>query len=157
EDLCVPAQQMLAADYVDDRPEAIHYINDGSENHRPLHLSVHQEVYGWSLPGYQNIAGLQFHITNYGTEVLHDVYVGLFADLDVRKREDRAGHLNDLPFEASYFTTTRDGCAWRLERPVPVMAEGPTGGGAAIGAAPGSAGPTGGAWGNHGPWPRWTD
>src|SRR5206468_1241449 len=128
EDLRMGAQQILAADYVDDRPEALHYIYEGSESHRPLHLSVHQEVYGWAMPGYQNIAGLQFQITNHGTEVLRDLYVGLFADLDVRRRADLAGHLDDLPFQAHFWTLIRDDCTWRPERSVPVLADGPSAG-----------------------------
>jgi uncharacterized repeat protein (TIGR01451 family) len=123
EDLGLTSQQMLAADYVDDRPEALYYIYEGSESHRPLHLSVHQEVYGWTMPGYDNIAGLQFRITNHGTETLRDLQVGLFADLDVRLRSDRVGHLNDRPIQASFGRTINDGCVWRLQRPALVMTD----------------------------------
>ncbi|HEY8200489.1 MAG TPA: hypothetical protein VII47_03965, partial [Actinomycetota bacterium] len=66
EDLGFGAQELLAADYVDDRPEAVSYIYEGGEAHQPLGLSVHQEVYGWAAKGYEGIAGLQFHITNHG-------------------------------------------------------------------------------------------
>lgn len=94
EDLGVIGQQMLMADYTDDQPEAIAYFQ-GSETHQPLGLTVHQEAYGWSWPGYEGIAGLQYTVTNHGSAPLRDVYLGLFVDLDVRARRDDAGHLND--------------------------------------------------------------
>jgi len=95
EDLGFSSDQMLAADYVDDRPEAVNTVYPTGENHEPLGLSVHQEVYAWSTPGYDGIAGLQFHITNHGATTLRRVYVGLLADLDSRARKDRLGHVND--------------------------------------------------------------
>ena len=96
EDLGFPAQQVLSADYVDDRPEAVQYLYPNGEQHRPMHLSVHQEVYGWSVPGYDGIAGIEFVITNHGERTVRDVRVGLFADLDSRGRDDPLGHTNDL-------------------------------------------------------------
>ena len=95
EDLGFSADQMLAADYVDDRPEAVNTVYPSGENHEPLGLSVHQEAYAWSAPGYDGIAGLQFHTTNHGRATLRRVYVGLLADLDSRARKDRLGHVND--------------------------------------------------------------
>jgi hypothetical protein len=94
EDLGLFAFQTLAADFTDDRPEAA-YVSDGGERHLGLGLSVHQEVYGWTTPGYEGVAGIQFRIRNHGTRVLHQVYVGLFADLDSRLHGDGAGHLDD--------------------------------------------------------------
>jgi hypothetical protein len=95
EDLGFSCQEMMAADYVDDRPEAVYYIYDTGENHRPLGLSVHQEAYAWSAPGYDNIAGLQFTITNHGSTVLRNVYLGLLTNLDSRLRNEVSGHLDD--------------------------------------------------------------
>src|SRR5512132_1780673 len=57
EDLGMVGQQMLAADYVDDRPEAVGYQYGTYERHTPLGLSVHQEAYAWSAPAYRGIAG----------------------------------------------------------------------------------------------------
>ncbi len=101
EDLGMFSQQMLAADYVDDRPEARFVYNNGEE-HMPLGLSVHQEAYAWSVPGADRIAGLSFHVTNHSAQTLRGLYVGLFADLDSRLRSDRAGHLNDVVRELTY-------------------------------------------------------
>jgi hypothetical protein len=95
EDLGLFAQQTMTSEYVDDRPEALYYVYEGSENHRPLGLSVHQEAYAWSAPGYDGIAGLSFRITNHGRDVLKNVRIGLLADLDSRERNDRGGHLDD--------------------------------------------------------------
>src|SRR5207245_412250 len=84
EDLGVPGQQVLAADYVDDRPEAVNFGYANGEQHRPLGLSVHQEAYAWSLSGYDGIAGIQYTITNHGSRVIKQLYVGLLCDLDAR-------------------------------------------------------------------------
>jgi hypothetical protein len=95
EDLGFTSQQLLAADYSDDRPEAIYYAYPGGEPHRPFGFHVHQEVYAWGVPGYDNIIGVQFTITYQGSVPLQDVYLGLYADLDSRNRNDRTGQLND--------------------------------------------------------------
>src|SRR5262249_10783089 len=47
EDIGMFCDQMLAADYVDDRPEAVNYGYSTGEPHVPLGLSVHQECYAW--------------------------------------------------------------------------------------------------------------
>src|SRR4030095_11051996 len=96
EDLALPSQQMLAADYVDDRREAVQYLYPGGQVHAPVAVSVHEEVYGWSTPGYDGFAGLDFTITNHGDRTLRQVYVGLFVDLDSRGLDDPAGHTTDL-------------------------------------------------------------
>ena len=138
EDLGFSADQMLAADYVDDRPEAVNTVSPGGENHEPLGLSVHQEAFAWSTPGYDGIAGLQFHITNHGRATLRRVYVGLLADLDSRARKDRLGHVNDR-FEHRVAARTISGgtsvitvggracggaCIDRIQREVPVVMDG---------------------------------
>lgn len=95
EDLGVSSQQLLAAEYGDSEPASVYYAYPNGEQHHPLGLSVRQESYAWAVPGYENIAGFQFTITNRGTSVLRMVYVGLYADLDSRGRNDPSGHLND--------------------------------------------------------------
>ena len=92
----------MTSEYVDDRLEALYYVYEGGENHRPLGLSVHQETYAWSAPGYDGVAGLSFRITNHGNETLRDVRIGLLADLDSRERNDRGGHLDDRVEYESY-------------------------------------------------------
>jgi hypothetical protein len=109
EDLGLSSYQIAAADYVDDRPEAVGYLEPNGESHVPMHLSVHQEAFAWAVTGYRSIAGLRFTITNHGTDVLRDVYVGLLADLDSRLIRDVTGHLNDRIELNSYSRTFNDG------------------------------------------------
>ncbi len=106
EDLGLFSQQIALADFVDDRPEAIQFGYAGGEGHAPLGLTVHQEVYAWAVHGYDGIAGIQYTITNHGTGTLLQLYVGLFADLDSRARNDLAGHLNDRVVHVSYPSST---------------------------------------------------
>lgn len=96
EDLGFDGQQVLAAEYRDDRPEAVYYAYPGGEPHRPLGLTVRQQAFCWSTPGYDGFAALEFTITNHGDHPLEDVYIGLYADLDVRQRNLRTGHLDDI-------------------------------------------------------------
>jgi len=95
EDVHMPAQQMLAADYTDDQPQAINYAFPNGERHQALGLSVHQECYAFSLPGHDDVAGIEFTITNHGTQTLRDLYLGLYADLDSRESAVATGHLDD--------------------------------------------------------------
>jgi hypothetical protein len=109
EDLGLAAQQLLAADYVDDRPEAVAYLYPNGEPHRPLELSVHQEAMAWGTPGFDGIAGLDFTIRNHGGRTLEDVYIGVLVDLDVHRRADPAGRSNDRPQGVPYDRSVLDG------------------------------------------------
>ena len=102
EDIRCPAQEVAACTYVDDRPEAVNFAYENGERHVPFGLTVHQEAYAWSLPGYDKIAAVQFTITNHGRETLHDVRLGIYADLDSRERSGGGGHIDD------FVTTLRD-------------------------------------------------
>jgi hypothetical protein len=97
EDLRFPAQQTLSCTYVDDRPEATQYGYENGELHEALGLTIRQEAHAWTVPGFEKIAGIQFTITNHGTQRLRDVRLGVYADLDSRSRSGLdAGHLNDI-------------------------------------------------------------
>ncbi|HEY6508852.1 MAG TPA: hypothetical protein VIY56_12620, partial [Vicinamibacterales bacterium] len=109
EDLGVSAAQWLYADYVDDRPEAVAYGYEGGEAHVPLHLSVKQEAFTWTVPGYDRIAGVRFTVTNHGNETLEEVWLGLLADLDSHGPGEAGGHLDDRLGMASYQVLYNDG------------------------------------------------
>lgn len=96
EDFLLPSQQMLTAEYTDDQREAVDYYYPIGERHLPLGLAVHQRAYAWAQPGHEDIAGLEFTITNKGSEPLHDVRLGFYADLDSRTRNGSEGHLDDV-------------------------------------------------------------
>lgn len=109
EDLGVSASQALHAEYVDDRPEAVAYGYEGGEAHVPMHLTVKQEAFTWSIPGYDRIAGVRFTVTNHGAETLEDVWLGLLADLDARGPGEAGGHVNDLLATERYEVHYNDG------------------------------------------------
>ncbi|HET7226114.1 MAG TPA: hypothetical protein VFK69_10420 [Candidatus Eisenbacteria bacterium] len=108
EDVQFAAQQVLAADYTDDQPAAIDYGYPNGEHHEPFGLSVHQECYAWPTPGFDGVAGVTFTITNHGTQIVRDVMLGVYADLDSRGRNQPAGHLDDavtwVPWSSTKFT-----------------------------------------------------
>ena len=95
EDFVLPAQQMLAADFTDSQPEAINTAYSSGEAHVPLGLSVHQRAYAWTMPGHDAIAGVEYIVTNQGTQTLSEVYLGFYADLDSRDVSVATGHLDD--------------------------------------------------------------
>lgn len=112
EDIGLPGDHALVAEYVDDRPEALAYAYEDGETHVPLGLTVHQEAYAWATPGFEKTAGLQFLVTNHSGETLEQVYLGLFADLDSRLRDDPVGHLNDRVEMADFERSMNDGTPW---------------------------------------------
>jgi len=147
EDLGIPAQQMLAAEYTDDQPEAINYGYPNGESHGPLGLAVHQEAYAWSVAGYDAIAGVEFTVTNRGSERLEAIYLGLYCDLDSRLRNNPAGHIDDKVEWHSYVVTVPEGrsrtqagewygktCFKVLGRTVPVVMDGRAGTGLPVSA-----------------------
>ncbi|MEQ1831812.1 MAG: hypothetical protein ABL977_02070 [Candidatus Eisenbacteria bacterium] len=94
EDLRFPAQESCASTFVDDRPEAVDFGFENGERHRPFGLTVKQEAHSWAVPGFEKAAGIHFTITNHGRETLHEVRLGVYADLDSRDRRG-GGHLDD--------------------------------------------------------------
>src|SRR6185369_5544497 len=84
EDIQFPAQETCASTYTDDTREATDFAFDNGERHVPLGLAVVQEAHAWSMPGFDRVAGYQFTITNRGQHTLHDVRLGIYANLDSR-------------------------------------------------------------------------
>jgi hypothetical protein len=111
EDIAIIGQTMAAADYVDDRPEAVNYGYSTGEQHVPLGLSVHQEAYGWATAGITGLAGIHFIITNHSDQTLRGVEIGMLADLDSRALTDRGGYLNDQIVPQIYTQSFNDGFA----------------------------------------------
>src|SRR5690349_2507785 len=111
EDLGLFADQDAGCDYVDDRPEAVNFGYPTGETHVPLGLTVHQVASAWSIPGYDGVAALTFHVTNHGTKTLRNVYLGVLADLDSKLRDDHAGHRNDRITFRNYSATRTEGFA----------------------------------------------
>ncbi len=95
EDLRFPAQETAATSFTDDQPEAIDFGYENGERHVPFGLTVKQEAHAWSLPGYDKIAAIHYTITNHGRQTLHDIRLGVYADLDARDRSGGGGHVDD--------------------------------------------------------------
>lgn len=88
-DTIVPGVNNTAPDYLDGRP------------HQPLHLTVTQQSYSWSLPGIRDIVFINYTITNIGDDDLTEMYIGEYVDCDVGSfngvtiaQDDLAGYLD---------------------------------------------------------------
>ncbi|HEX5132797.1 MAG TPA: hypothetical protein VFX92_09950 [Candidatus Krumholzibacteria bacterium] len=82
EDFAAISNQMMVCRYADYYPETVRLF----PQHNPLGLEIRQESYQWEEDIYDDFVGMQFTITNAGTNVLEDVYVGFFADGDAGQR-----------------------------------------------------------------------
>jgi hypothetical protein len=111
EDYAAVSKQMFSCWFTDDQPSSVQAYPE----HTPLHLKVRQESYQWEEEKFYNFVGVQYWITNYGTETLEDVYVGFFADGDAGPRTREQYWLDDGVglYEGIV-------CAQRGERSVPV-------------------------------------
>lgn len=66
-----------------------------SPDHLPLGLQVVQRSIQWGDPLHEDFIGYDFTITNVGTHVLDDVYLGMFSDHDIGPRGDPQAANND--------------------------------------------------------------
>ncbi len=83
EDFAAVSKQMFSCQYTDDQPTALEIY----PQHNPLNIHVRQESYQWEEDRFDDFVGANFWITNIGTNVLEDLYIGFFADGDAGPRE----------------------------------------------------------------------
>ncbi len=91
EDFAALSNQMFSCWYTDDQPTAIESYPD----HEPLHITIKQESYQWEDPRFDDFVGATFTITNTGTELLEELYLGIFADFDVGAPDGGGPYWND--------------------------------------------------------------
>lgn len=82
EDFAAISAQMFTCWYTDDQPG----IQEIYPNHEPLPIMVRQESYQWEDDRFDDFVGVLFSITNIGTDVLENIYLGLFIDADAGPR-----------------------------------------------------------------------
>lgn len=93
EDFDQIGNQMMVCRMRDDLPVSL----EENPDHRPLHVEVLQTSYAWEVEEFEDMVAFEFVITNRGSEILRDVYVGMFMDADIGPRTfDRAG-ADDVP------------------------------------------------------------
>ncbi len=100
EDYAAIGQQMLAAEYYDDTEN----VRAGSPEHVPLGIKIQQTSYAWSTPGQTDFVGMDYKIINLGGRTLRNVYVGIFADMDIGSRAVSQTYYQDD--EAGLFDST---------------------------------------------------
>ena len=49
-------------------------------------IKIQQTSYAWSTPGQTDFVGMDYKIINVGGRALRNVYVGIFADMDIGNR-----------------------------------------------------------------------
>ncbi|MBI4721348.1 MAG: hypothetical protein HY770_09050 [Chitinivibrionia bacterium] len=83
EDFGAISKQMFSCWYTDNQPVAIQVY----PMHNPLNLMVRQESYQWEEDRYDDFVGIEYKITNIGTDILSNLYIGFFADCDAGPRD----------------------------------------------------------------------
>ncbi len=83
EDYAAISKQMFACEYLDNTATSTQIY----PQHNPLDLHVRQESYQWEEDRFDDFVGANFWITNIGTNVLENLYIGFFADGDAGNRE----------------------------------------------------------------------
>jgi hypothetical protein len=83
EDFAAISKQMFSCWYTDDQAIALQIFPE----HNPLNLMVRQESYQWEEDRFDDFVGIEFKVTNIGTDVLSDLFLGFFADGDAGPRD----------------------------------------------------------------------
>jgi hypothetical protein len=84
EDFEAISKQMFTCQYTDYGTSSIQIY----PQHNPLNLHVRQESYQWEEDRFDDFVGATFYITNNGSDVLEDMYIGFFADSDAGSRDE---------------------------------------------------------------------
>ena len=119
EDYGAISKQMFTCWFTDDEPNAVQIFPE----HTPLHLFVRLESYQWEEKQFYDFVGVEYKITNYGNDIIEDLYVGFFADGDAGPRDREQYWMDDC---TSFFPrpgTEGIRCAQRGESQVPVRME----------------------------------
>ena len=119
EDYGAIGKQMFTCWFTDDEPNAVQIYPE----HTPLHLFVRQESYQWEEKQFYDFVGVEDKITNYGNDIIENLYVGFFADGDAGPRDREQYWMDDC---TSFFPppgTEGIRCAQRGENQVPVRME----------------------------------
>ena len=82
EDYSAIGQQMLAAEYFDDTDN----VRAASPEHVPLGIRIQQTSYSWATTGQNDFVGMDYKILNQSGRALRNVYIAIFADMDIGSR-----------------------------------------------------------------------
>src|SRR6267142_5109986 len=99
EDYSAIGQQMFASEYNDYQPTTRQIYPE----HVPLGVKVQQTSYAWATPGQNDFVGMDYKIINKSGRALRNVFVGIFADMDVGNRAIPTYFTDD---EAALFDST---------------------------------------------------
>jgi len=90
EDYSAIGQQMFASEYNDYQPTTRQIYPE----HVPLGVKVQQTSYAWATPGQNDFVGMDYKIINNSGRALRNVFVAIFADMDIGNRSIR-GYFGD--------------------------------------------------------------
>jgi hypothetical protein len=91
EDFAAVSNQMFSCWHTDNQPTA----SEIYPQHNPLDIMLRQETYQWSDDGFDDFIGVEFTITNIGTAILEDIYLGCFVDPDCGPRNQPGSFADD--------------------------------------------------------------
>jgi len=81
EDFAAISDQMFSCWYTDNEPIASAIY----PQHNPHDIMVRQETYQWADDRFDDFIGIEYTIKNIGTEILEDIYIGIFMDAEVAR------------------------------------------------------------------------
>ena len=99
EDYAAIGQQMFASEYNDYQATTRQIFPE----HVPLGIKVRQTSYAWATPGQNDFVGMDYKIINVSGRALRNVFVAIFADMDIGNRGIRGYFTDD---EAGLIDTT---------------------------------------------------
>lgn len=92
EDFGQLGQQMMVCTMYDNTAVSREQYPD----HVPMDLKVVQTAFGWDAPEFRNFVGLSYKITNVGSALIEDVYIGFLVDCDIGPRDRPEAAMDDL-------------------------------------------------------------
>jgi hypothetical protein len=82
EDYSAIGQQMLACEYFDNTEN----VRALSPEHVPHGIRIQQTSYAWATPGQNDFVGMDYKILNQSGRAMRNVFVAIFADMDIGSR-----------------------------------------------------------------------
>jgi hypothetical protein len=83
-------------------------------DHTPMGLKIVQKCFAWDVPRYRDFVGFDYDIRNVGTDIITDLYIGIFTDCDIGPRGRGELQMDDMVGIYDGLVRASDGTYWRV-------------------------------------------